>query len=494
MALRCLSIVRQPCRSDKRFISSSPALSKVAANARTRRPARHYVGTATTPTCASSDRPDKGGPKKRFYQPVKLTHKTPDVHEIRHRLAAGIRSWCEDPSVAKNLIAFGLDKPHAKLLLTQFGQAALAELSVNDEDAANVHKRWHLEELREGFEDDVDRGLYKAYMNRAIDYAICPETPLPSTQSYHLQRLRNATSIEHPSQWYMKARSLKRKIIMHVGPTNSGKTYSALRALASANSGVYAGPLRLLAHEVWERLNSGSIMAHPHDKGIDLLDAFSVNGGSGERPQQSPGRPCNLLTGEERRIVQLDAPLLSCTTEMIPVATLFDVAVIDEIQMISDKTRGSAWTRAVLGVWAKEIHLCGEETAVDMIRRMAEETGDDFSVKYYKRLSPLNVSESLGGDLRKIKRGDCVVAFSRSNIFQIKSQIEGSTGMRCTVAYGRLPPEVRSEQAEKFNDQSSGFDVLVASDAIGMGLNLYVFEMIPILYAIDNPSSGKSNV
>lgn len=269
----------------------------------------------------------------------------------------------------------------------------------------------------------------------------------------------------------------ERKIIMHVGPTNSGKTYSALHALASANSGVYAGPLRLLAHEVWERLNSGSIMAPPHDKGIDLLGASFLNGLE-EQYQQSPGRPCNLLTGKERRIVQLDAPLLSCTTEMMPVTTLFDVAVIDEIQMIADKTRGSAWTRAVLGVWAREVHLCGEPTVVDMIRRMAEETGDDFSVNYYERLSPLHVSEGLGGDLRKVVKGDCVVAFSRSRIFQIKSQIEASTGMRCAVAYGRLPPEVRSEQAEKFNDQDSGFDILVASDAIGMGLNLCVPERI----------------
>lgn len=405
-----------------------------------------------------------------------MTYNVPDVHEIRHRLAAGIESWCKDPSVPKALIAFGLDKPHAKLLLSQFSQVALAELSVNDEDAADVHGRWHLDALREAFEDDMERGLYKAYMNRAVDYAVSPDTPLPFTQSYHLQRLRNATNIEHPSQWYMKARSLKRKIIMHVGPTNSGKTYSALCALASANSGVYAGPLRLLAHEVWERLNSGSITAPPQDKGIDLLDASPINGSEA----QSLGRPCNLLTGEERRIVQLDAPLLSCTTEMIPVTTLFDVAVIDEIQMIADKTRGSAWTRAVLGVWAKEVHLCGEAAVVDMIRRMAEETGDDFSVNHYERLSPLHISDSLGGDLRKIAKGDCVVAFSRSHIFQTKSKVEASTGMRCAVAYGRLPPEVRSEQAEKFNDQDSGFDVLVASDAVGMGLNLCVSKMFSL--------------
>jgi len=476
-ALRCLFIVSPLCRPDTRLVSSCATLSRVSTNTRTRNPTRLHLGATEPPRHAPSHRPNRNGVNKKYYQPIKTAQKAPDIHEIRHRLAAGIKSWCEDQSAAKTFVAFGLDKRHAKLLLTQFGQVALTELSVSDEDAADVHRQWHLEELREAFEDNLERGFYKAYLNRAVDFALSPDTPLPLTQSYHLQRLRNATNIEHPGQWYMKARSLKRKIIMHVGPTNSGKTYSALRALASANSGVYAGPLRLLAHEVWERLNSGSIMAPPRDKGIDLLDASPLNGPE-EQYQQSPGRPCNLLTGEERRIVQLDAPLLSCTTEMMPVTTLFDVAVIDEIQMIADKTRGSAWTRAVLGVWAREVHLCGEPTVVDMIRRMAEETGDDFSVNYYDRLSPLHVSESLGGDLRKVVKGDCVVAFSRSRIFQIKSQIEASTGMRCAVAYGRLPPEVRSEQAEKFNDQDSGFDVLVASDAIGMGLNLCVSERI----------------
>jgi ATP-dependent RNA helicase SUPV3L1/SUV3 len=64
------------------------------------------------------------------------------------------------------------------------------------------------------------------------------------------------------------------------------------------------------------------------------------------------------------------------------------------------------------------------------------------------------------------------VTFSRTNIFKLKRKIEEVTGLRCAVAYGRLPPEIRSEQAALFNNPGSGYDVMIGSDAIGMGLNL----------------------
>ena len=115
---------------------------------------------------------------------------------------------------------------------------------------------------------------------------------------------------------------------MHVGPTNSGKTHHALNVLQSSTTGVYAGPLRLLAHEVYERLNSIGIA-------------------------------CNLLTGEERR-ENSRVGRWSATVEMTPLGFDFDVAVIDECQMLADAQRGWAWTQALLGVCANEVHVCGE--------------------------------------------------------------------------------------------------------------------------------------
>ncbi|KLO19616.1 P-loop containing nucleoside triphosphate hydrolase protein [Schizopora paradoxa] len=273
-----------------------------------------------------------------------------------------------------------------------------------------------------------------------------------------------ATDYSHPAEWYPKTLALRRKVIMHVGPTNSGKTYNALRALASARFGVYAGPLRLLAVEIFDRFNRGTILPKDAD------------------PNAVPGtykRTCNLLTGEEIRTLDDDAGLLSCTVEMLSSLTRYDVAVIDEIQMLTDPERGGAWTAAVLGTSAAELHLCGEESVVPLVQQMLKDTGDEVIVNRYERLTPLVVApNSLHGNLKGIEKGDCVVSFSRNRIFSLKQAIEEKTGMRCALAYGRLPPEVRSEQAELFNDPNSGYDVLVGSDAIGMGLNLRIKRIV----------------
>jgi len=80
--------------------------------------------------------------------------------------------------------------------------------------------------------------------------------------------------------------------------------------------------------------------------------------------------------------------------------------------------------------------------------------------------------------IAQVEKGDCVVCFNRKDIFAIKREIESSTNLRCCVVYGALPPETRAAQARLFNDPDSGFDVLVASDAIGMGLNLNIRRII----------------
>ncbi|TPX30918.1 hypothetical protein SmJEL517_g05631 [Synchytrium microbalum] len=240
---------------------------------------------------------------------------------------------------------------------------------------------------------------------------------------------------------------MKRHIHLHVGPTNSGKTHEALSRLSTATTATYLGPLRLLAHEIYERLNKNGVA-------------------------------CSLITGEERREVE-GSKVTSCTVEMAPLFQKLDVAVIDEGQMMSDDSRGFAWTNSILGLQAKEIHICGEESIVDRVQAMCDVTGDSMTVRHYKRLTSLSMSpHSLNGRLDKIQKGDCVVTFSRMDIFGLKREIETATGLRCAVIYGGLPPEIRSEQARLFNDPASGFDVLVASDAIGMGLNLNIRRII----------------
>jgi ATP-dependent RNA helicase SUPV3L1/SUV3 len=186
------------------------------------------------------------------------------------------------------------------------------------------------------------------------------------------------------------------------------------------------------------------------------------------------GIKCNLRTGEEVRVVDINATITSSTIEMFSESALYDVAVIDEIQMLADPQRGYAWTAALLGLKAKEIHLCGEEAAVPLITKIAQELGEEIEVNTYQRLSPLTADSRPLLTYKNIKPGDCVVSFSRRTIFDIKQRIEKETGLKCALVYGALPPETRSMQAELFNNPDSGYDVIVASDAIGMGLNLYI--------------------
>lgn len=275
--------------------------------------------------------------------------------------------------------------------------------------------------------------------------------------SSDIRNQQTMTDLRYPNEWFPATRMMHRTIHLHVGPTNSGKTYHALQRLEQAKTGTYAGPLRLLAHEVFTRLNA-------------------------------KGKPCALVTGEERRLPpgsQPDEPIegafnmTACTVEMMQLNKPLDVAVIDEIQMIGNAERGWAWTQGLLGVMAREVHLCGEERTVPLIKELCASVGEKLEIHRYQRLSPLAVSDSsLDGDLRKLRKGDCIVSFSVMGIHALRKQVEKSTGRKVATVYGSLPPETRAQQARLFNDPDNDYDYLVASDAVGMGLNLAIRRII----------------
>lgn len=146
--------------------------------------------------------------------------------------------------------------------------------------------------------------------------------------------------------------------------------------------------------------------------------------------------------------------------------------------MIGDTNRGFAFTKAVLGLGAKEIHLCGDASANSLIEEICQLTGDNLIMNSYQRLSGPLVFDSPLQSLKEIQKGDCIIAFSRKEIFKLKKLIEVSTGLKTCVIYGNLPPETRKSQALLFNDPFSEYDVLVASDAVGMGLNLNIRRII----------------
>ena len=264
--------------------------------------------------------------------------------------------------------------------------------------------------------------------------------PGPSAEIRKLMDMRN------PASWYPLARSMRREITLHVGPTNSGKTYSAMQRLKGAGSGVYCAPLRLLAWEISESMNKDGV-------------------------------PCTLITGQEHKEAP-NAMHTSCTVEMSDLSRVMDCAVIDEVQLLSDPHRGYAYTRALLGLPALELHLCGDPRVVPLVKKIVQSTGDLLVIKEYERLSPLEVSEDVVKNVKKVRKGDAFVAFSRTAVYRLKRDLETRSNLKACVIYGGLPPETRSRQAQLFNTPDSGYDVLIASDAIGMGLNLNIKRVV----------------
>lgn len=296
-------------------------------------------------------------------------------------------------------------------------------------------------------EEDADKKAVQYLFDLALSKA---EIHFKDSIALH-NTLCNMTDLRAPHEWYPMTRMRKRKVIYHGGPTNSGKTYQALERLKQADpeqgGGLYCGPLRLLALEVYESLNRSGIY-------------------------------CDLRTGQELREVPMSTHV-SSTLEMVNLNKEYDVVVIDEIQMIMDAQRGYAWTKTVLGIQANEIHVCGGLEAYSIVQALMQQTQDDFQLCKYERMSTLVIDDkSLQGDYSSVRAGDCIVAFSRADIFAIKAEIEKLTPHKCAVIYGQLPSDIRSEQARLFNEMETGYDVLVASDAIGMGLNLNIGRII----------------
>jgi len=241
---------------------------------------------------------------------------------------------------------------------------------------------------------------------------------------------------------HTEARKIKRKFIYHMGPTNSGKTYHAIESLCQAKKGSYLAPLRLLASELYDTMNS---------KGVKTT----------------------LLTGEE--VVEVpEATHISSTIEMARLNETFECCVIDEIQMLADSQRGWAWTRALIGLISPEIHLCGDHTVLELVKKIISMTGDTLEIKDYKRMTELKIMDKQL-TLSELERGDALIVFSRRNALKYKSDLE-NLDFKVSIVYGRLSPEVRREQARKFDIGET--DVMVSTDAIAMGMNLPVQRIV----------------
>ncbi|MDP2850060.1 MAG: helicase-related protein [Sulfuricurvum sp.] len=237
------------------------------------------------------------------------------------------------------------------------------------------------------------------------------------------------------------ARSLRRRLIFHTGPTNSGKTYTAFQQLKKAGTGYYLAPLRLLALEGYETLRENGVNA-------------------------------SLITGEEQ-LLDEDATHISSTIEMLSFETEVDCCVIDEVQMIDDRDRGWAWANAIIGSPAKTVIMTGSPNAKEAVIALAEYLGEPLEIVEFERKNPLELLKSVT-PIDAIEPKTAVIAFTRSNALRLKQQL--SKTYKTSVIYGNLSPEVRREEARRFREGET--DILVATDAISMGLNLPIKTLL----------------
>lgn len=241
-------------------------------------------------------------------------------------------------------------------------------------------------------------------------------------------------------QEYRPAIERNIRYTLHIGETNTGKTHHALEKMKAADSGMYLAPLRLLALEVYDKLN-------------------------GE------GTLCSLKTGEEEKLVP-EANHISCTVEMFHEKECYDCIVIDEAQMLNDKDRGFSWYKAITKANANEVHIIGSWSVKEMILQLLGDA--DIQIYEYNRDIPLEV-EKREFKINHVKKGDALICFSRKRVLETASRLENAKHS-VSMIYGSMPPETRKKQVQRFIQGETS--VIVSTDAIGMGLNLPIRRIV----------------
>ena len=230
-----------------------------------------------------------------------------------------------------------------------------------------------------------------------------------------------------------------KKIVALLGPTNTGKTHDAIEKMLEFQSGIFGLPLRLLAREVYEK----------------CIKKVGVN-------------EVALITGEEK-IIPNSANFFICTVESMPKDKIVDFIAVDEIQMCADKERGHIFTERLLYARGEKLTMfLGSQVMKNIINDLVEEV--EFLKK--ERFSKLSY-----GGYKKISRLDrktAIIAFSIEEVYAIAELIRRQKG-GATVIMGSLSPKTRNSQVELY--QSGDVDYLVATDAIGMGLNMDIDEI-----------------
>ena len=226
----------------------------------------------------------------------------------------------------------------------------------------------------------------------------------------------------------------KNKITAVLGPTNTGKTYLAIETMLSFESGMIGFPLRLLAREVY-------------DKVIKKISLDKVA----------------LITGEEK-IIPSNAKYFLCTVESMPIDKHLEFVGVDEIQMCSDHERGHIFTDRLLNMRGEKLTmLMGSSTIKNIISKL------DGDIEFINRERLSKLTYAGHKKISRIDRKTAIIAFSAEEVYAIAELIRRQKG-GAAIVMGSLSPKTRNAQVELY--QSGDVDFLVATDAIGMGINM----------------------
>ena len=224
------------------------------------------------------------------------------------------------------------------------------------------------------------------------------------------------------------------KITAVLGPTNTGKTYLAIETMLSFESGMIGFPLRLLAREVYDKI-------------IKKIDLTKVA----------------LITGEEK-IIPSNAKYYLCTVESMPIDKNLEFVAIDEIQMCFDFERGHIFTDRLLNLRGEKLTmLLGSST----MKKIISNLNADIEFINKERLSKLTYVGHK--KISRIDRKSAIIAFSTEEVYAIAELIRRQKG-GAAIVMGSLSPKTRNAQVALY--QSGDVDFLVATDAIGMGINM----------------------
>ena len=227
---------------------------------------------------------------------------------------------------------------------------------------------------------------------------------------------------------------IKNKITAVLGPTNTGKTHLAIETMLSFDTGMIGFPLRLLAREVY-------------DKVVNKIGLEKVA----------------LITGEEK-IIPSNAKYFLCTVESMPIDKYLDFVGVDEIQMCSDHERGHIFTDRLLNMRGNKLTML---MGSNIIKNIISKLDDDIEFINRNRLSKLSYVGHK--KISRINRKTAIIAFSTEEVYAIAELIRRQKG-GAAIVMGSLSPKTRNSQVELY--QSGDVDFLVATDAIGMGINM----------------------